>query len=86
VHGVTHYCVANMPGAVPRTSTFALCNATISYARKIADQGLAKAASADPALARGINTYKGLMTNRAVAHAVDLQYTALEGLIARAAI
>jgi alanine dehydrogenase len=74
VHGVIHYCVANMPGAVARTSTFALNNATIAYGVKIADQGLAKAAKASPAIARGINTWQGKVTHPAVAHAVNQEY------------
>jgi len=81
VRGVTHYCVANMPGAVPRTSTFALANATIAYARKIADQGLAKAALSDAALAKGVNTCRGHVTNKAVANAVDLPYAPLEKVL-----
>jgi alanine dehydrogenase len=67
VHDVIHYCVANMPGAVPQTSTFALNNATRPYARKIANLGLAAAMKADAALARGLNTYNGHVTYEAVA-------------------
>src|SRR5205085_3580151 len=59
VHGVVHYCVPNMPGAVPQTSTWALTNATLGYAVTIAGQGLAAAALADPALLRGLNTHAG---------------------------
>src|SRR5882672_10381907 len=70
VHGVIHYCVANMPGAVAHTSTFALNNATLAYGVKIADRGIAIAAAADRALLRGINTYKGKVTHQAVATAV----------------
>lgn len=69
VDGVIHYCVANMPGAVPRTSTFALTNVTLPYALKIATQGVAAAAGQDRALARGINVYTGTLTNREVAEA-----------------
>src|SRR5438477_9076573 len=61
VHGVVHYCVANMPGAVARTSTFALNNATLAYGLKIADQGIVKAAQADRALLGGVNTYQGMV-------------------------
>ena len=74
VDGVTHYCVANMPGAVPRTSTFALTNATLPYALKIAKLGLEEAAGKDAALAKGINTYDGKLTNRPVAEALGLEY------------
>ncbi len=74
-HGVVHYCVANMPGAVPQTSTFALTNTTRPYARKIADLGLVEAIKSDKALARGLNTYNGHVTYEAVAK--DLGYTYL---------
>src|SRR6478752_8955253 len=74
VHGVIHYCVANMPGAVARTSTYALNNATLPYGVKIADLGIEKAAKASPAILRGINTYKGKCTHQAVAQAVNLDY------------
>ena len=67
VDGVIHYCVTNMPGAVPRTSTFALTSATLPYALKIADNGIERAAAADPAILKGINTYQGRLTNRGVA-------------------
>jgi len=83
-HGVTHYCVANMPGAVPRTSTQALANATFPYLLKIARQGLEKAAGADTALLRGINVYtapgstKGLITNQGVADAFGCKYVSFE--------
>jgi alanine dehydrogenase len=73
VHGVVHYCVANMPGAVPRTSTFALNNATISYGVRIADLGIVKAAE-DRAILGGVNTHAGRCTHRAVAHAVGAEY------------
>ena len=72
--GVTHYCVTNMPGAVARTSTFALNNATLAYGVKIADMGIEKAARSSPAILRGINTYKGKCTHQAVAQAVNLDY------------
>jgi alanine dehydrogenase len=72
-HGVIHYCVANMPGAVPQTSTFALTNATLTYAKKIAGLGCVEAAYQDRALARGFNTYDGHVTHEAVAR--DLGYT-----------
>jgi len=78
-HGVLHYGVTNMPGAVARTSTFALTNATIPYALKIADQGLETAFRADPALARGINTYGGKVTCEPVAEAAGLKFSPLVG-------
>jgi len=68
-HGVTHYCVTNMPGAYPRTSTIALTTATLPYARRLADRGL-EALRDDPAFARGLNTYRGRITCRAVAEAL----------------
>jgi len=74
VHGVIHYCVANMPGAVARTSTYALNNATLAYGVRIADQGIVKAAQADRALLAGVNTYQGKVTHRAVAQAVGTDY------------
>lgn len=77
VDGVVHYCVANMPGAVPRTSTFALTNATLPYALKIAGLGLEEAARKDAALAKGINSYEGKLTNESVAEALGLKYEAL---------
>jgi alanine dehydrogenase len=77
VDEVTHYCVANMPGAVPRTSTFALTNATISYARTLAAKGLEKAAKDDRAIALGINTYQGGVPHPAVAEALAMPHTPL---------
>jgi len=75
-HGVLHYSVANMPGAVPRTSTLALTGATLPYALKIANLGAEAACKADPALMKGLNTYNGHITFKAVAEAQDLPYTA----------
>ena len=69
VDGVIHYCVANMPGAVPRTSTYALSNATLPYAEKLARFGVVEAVKRDAALARGVNTYDGKLTYKAVADA-----------------
>lgn len=74
-HGVLHYSVANMPGAVPRTSTLALTGATLPYALKIANMGAETACKADPALLKGLNTYKGHLTFLAVAQAQGLEYT-----------
>ena len=73
VHDVIHYCVSNMPGAVPRTSTFALTNATIPYVRKLADLGL-EAAASDPAVVKGINTYRGTVPHAAVAEALGVKH------------
>jgi alanine dehydrogenase len=78
VHGVVHYCVANMPGAVAQTSTFALTNTTIPYAVKLADRGVVEAVKQDPALALGVNTFAGHCTYKAVADSLDLPYTPLE--------
>jgi alanine dehydrogenase len=81
VDGVTHYCVANMPGGVPITSTKALTNATLPYVEEIADYGLAEAVARDPALARGVNVLDGKLTYEAVAEAHGLDYTPLEELL-----
>jgi len=74
VDNVVHYCVTNMPGAVGRTSTIALCNATLPYALKIAQLGYDKAAVDDPGLGEGINLVGGRITNRAVAESLHMQY------------
>ena len=74
VDDVVHYCVTNMPGAVGRTSTYALCNVTLPWALKIADYGLLKTAEAFPPLARAINVYEGEMTNKAVADTFDIPH------------
>ena len=74
-HGVLHYSVANMPGAVPRTSTLALTGATLPYMLKIANMGAEAACKADKAILRGLNTYKGHITYKAVADAQGLPYT-----------
>ena len=76
VHDVIHYMVANMPGAVPRTSTYALTNATIKYVVTLADNGLEKAVAAVPHIVTGINTYKGSVPHAAVAEALGVPYTA----------
>ncbi len=78
VDGVVHYCVANMPGAVAGTSTFALTNATLRYVRILADRGLSDAIAADPGLAKGVNLLNGRITHPRVADAHDLEYTPLE--------
>jgi len=74
VDDVVHYCVANMPGAVPRTSTFALNNVTLPLARKLADHGWKVALKADPHLANGLNVHEGQVTNEAVARDLGLPY------------
>lgn len=79
--GVLHYCVANMPGAVPRTSTFALTNATLPYALALANKGFEKAITSDSGLAEGVNTFAGKLTYEAVASSQGLEYTPLETLI-----
>jgi alanine dehydrogenase len=80
-YGVLHYSVANMPGAVPRTSTLALTNVTIPYALRLANVGAAAAAKADAALAKGINVYQGKVTYQAVAEALQLPYHDIAGLL-----
>ena len=82
VQGVIHYCVANMPGAVPQTSTFALTNTTYPYARKMADAGLLAALRQDRVLARGVNTYNGHVTHEAVASGLGYPYVPLPDLLA----
>ena len=76
VDGVIHYCVTNMPGAVPRTSTFALTNATLPYVRALADLGWQKALARDVGLARGLNVHDGHITHEAVAHDLGLSFQA----------
>jgi alanine dehydrogenase len=75
VHDVIHYGVANMPGAVPRTSTYALTNATIRFVTKLADLGLEGAVKADPVFISGINTYRGSVPHQAVAEALNVPHT-----------
>ncbi len=78
VDGITHYCVANMPGAVPITSTHALTNATLPYAISIADNGLAEAIRRDPGLRPGVNVAGGKVTHPAVAEGVGMDYVPVE--------
>jgi alanine dehydrogenase len=73
-HDVVHYAVANMPGAVPRTSTIALTNVTVPYAVQIANKGYRKACIENTALCKGINTLEGYVTYKAVADAHSLEY------------
>jgi alanine dehydrogenase len=75
---IVHYCVANMPGAVPQTSTYALTNATLAYALLIAESGWKAAARSNEALARGVNTAHGRLTNRPVAEAFAMEHQPLE--------
>jgi alanine dehydrogenase len=81
VDGVTHYCVANMPGAVPITSTKALTNVTLPYVESIAGLGLTRAVARDCALARGVNVLNGKVTYEAVAEAHGLDYEPLESVL-----
>jgi len=74
--GVVHYCVTNMPGAVPRTSTFALTNATLPYVRALADLGWEKALARDPGFAKGLNVHAGKLTFEAVARDLGLPFSA----------
>ncbi|MBC8115133.1 MAG: alanine dehydrogenase [Candidatus Saccharimonas sp.] len=76
VDGIVHYCVTNMPGAVGRTSTYALCNVTLPYVLRLANLGLAGATAVDPGLANAINLHKGHITNRPVADTFGLPFTA----------
>lgn len=79
--GVLHYCVANMPGAVPRTSTFALTNATLPFALALANKGFERAVTEDPYLREGVNTYAGKLTYKAVAESQNLEYTPIDSLL-----
>jgi alanine dehydrogenase len=82
VHNSVFYCVANMPGAVPNTSTYALTNATMPYAVKLADQGWLDACRNDRSLALGLNTHAGKLTNAPVGEAVGIEAVALDDVIA----
>jgi alanine dehydrogenase len=81
VHDVVHYCVANMPGAVPRTSTYALTNATLGYALQIADHGAEAAVGHSAHLAAGVNTWGGACTVEEVARACKVEFTSLASLM-----
>ncbi|HUZ99003.1 MAG TPA: alanine dehydrogenase [Gaiellaceae bacterium] len=85
VDGILHYCVANMPGGVPVTSTKALTNATLPYVEEIADNGLARAVARDRSLARGVNVLEGKIVYEAVAEAHELEFTPLEDVLPLAA-
>ncbi len=77
VDGVVHYCVTNMPGAVPRTSTFALTNATLPYVRSIANHGWRQALDRDPGFAAGLNVHEGAITHEAVARDLGMEFKPL---------
>jgi alanine dehydrogenase len=81
VEGVVHYCVANMPGAVPRTSTMALTNATLPYAVEIANKGWKKAMQENPEIKVGANVINGKITYRAVAEAFGLDCASIDDLL-----
>jgi alanine dehydrogenase len=83
VEGITHYCVANMPGAVPITSTYALTNATLPYTVALADHGLADAIRRDPGLRLGVNVVGGKVTHPAVAEGVGAEYVPVEEALAQ---
>jgi alanine dehydrogenase len=85
VNGVLHYCVTNMPGAVPRTSTLALSNVTLPYGLALADRGLVNAVRKDPSLARGVNVLDGRVTFAGVAEAFGMPYVPLDEVIGPAA-
>jgi len=80
-HGVLHYCVGNIPGAVPRTSTFALTNVTLPYALEIAEYGLREAVGSNASLAKGVNVIEGRVTSRPVAEAHALEYEPLDHIL-----
>jgi alanine dehydrogenase len=81
VHGVVHYCVGNIPGAVPNTSTYALTNVTLPYVLEIANLGLEGAIRRDPALALGVNVYAGAITNEGVAEAQGAPYASVASVV-----
>lgn len=80
-HGVIHYTVANIPGAVPKTATNALTSATTNYALEIANKGIEQAAREDMTVFTGVNTYQGVVTSEPVAESLDLPYTPLKDLL-----
>ncbi|MBW3591950.1 MAG: alanine dehydrogenase [Actinobacteria bacterium] len=79
--GVVHYCVGNMPGAVPHTSTYALTNATMPYVLELANKGINQACTSDPLLCKGINVLKGHVVNQAVAEAHGMSYKPVDALL-----
>ena len=80
-YGVIHYSVANIPGSVARTSTIALTNETVKYLIDIANKGVIEAIKQDSALAKGVNTFNGKLTNEGVADSLDIEYTDLSSII-----
>ena len=80
-HDVIHYCVANMPGAVPKTSTYALNNATLPFVLALADKGYQQALKDDPHLRNGLNVYRGQLAIKQVADIQGLDYTSAEQLL-----
>jgi len=80
-HGVLHYAVGNIPGAVPHTSTYALTNATLPYLRALATSGVHEACTADASLAHGVNTFDGAVTHPAVAEALGVAHTPVETIL-----
>ncbi len=85
VHDVVHYCVVNMPGAVSRTSTYALTNATLEYERMLANLGFAEAVRTNPTFARGVNTHAGCVTHEAVGRALGTEHRALTTIVGEGA-
>jgi len=81
VDGVVHYCVTNMPAAVPNTSTLALTNATFPYVMKLANMGAAAAINSDPGIAEGVNTFNGHLTYKAVADNQSRDFTPIASLL-----
>ena len=81
IDGVVHYCVANMPGAVPRTSTYALNNATLPFVLQLADKGWRRALTGNPHLSNGLNVAAGKVTHREVANALNLDYTPVDSVL-----
>ena len=81
VEGVVHYCVSNMPGAVPKTSTMALTNATLPYAVEIANKGWQRTFKENPEIKAGANVVQGKVTCQGVADAFELEYTSVDQLI-----
>jgi len=82
VDGVVHYCVTNMPGAVPNTSTLALTNATFPYVLRLANHGAREALRQDSGLAQGLNTWSGVLTHRGVAESQQRSFTAPAQILA----
>jgi len=81
VNGVVHYCVTNMPAAVPNTSTLALTNATFRYVVRLANMGASAALKADPGFAEGLNTFDGHLTYKAVAEAQQREFKSIEDIL-----